>query len=188
MFQDPMDIMDEFDEMFRRLHAEFRQGFSINPLFLGRVNAEFAKKGGLRPTCFMYTPCALDRDECSTCVRINWSGSRGGLVNEADGCDDNGRSTPCGDSACSSIQNPWEEPVTEIQHGNEGLTATTSLPGVTEENVSIAVRNGRIVIDAVCSDRHYREEIPIPERVDAGTIRHTIRNGVLEIVCGAASK
>jgi len=79
------------------------------------------------------------------------------------------------------------ELVPEVLRDAEGVTIAIGIPGVTEENLNIAVRRSTLVIDAVSGDRIYHAETRLPPGSDPSTTAHSLRNGVLEVRVQAAS-
>ena len=100
-----------------------------------------------------------------------------GLIGEEYG-ETEAASDPERDLSTGTVHN---EPVPEIIRHNGGIILTAELPGVTEENLILAVRGDELLIEGVSGDQLYVTRAPIPEEVDAVTMQHTLKNGVLEV-------
>lgn len=91
---------------------------------------------------------------------------------------------------------PQVAPAVDVREDHEGYTLTAGLPGVAEEAVHLTVEDRTLMLDAensIVPPEGYtvlRQEIPairyhavfeLPDRVDIGGIRSTLRNGVLTV-------
>jgi len=74
-----------------------------------------------------------------------------------------------------------KEPVPEMFRDSEVLKIVVDLPGITEENLNITLRNDRIIIDAVTEKQQYQTYAAVPADCDISTLRHSLKNGVLEL-------
>jgi HSP20 family molecular chaperone IbpA len=78
----------------------------------------------------------------------------------------------------------FREPVPEVFHDPDGTKIVVELPGVTEDNLNIAIRRGELIIEAVSGDCMYHMQTPVPNECDPSTMNHSLKNGVLEVtVC-----
>jgi len=90
-----------------------------------------------------------------------------------------------GDPAETSVTDTRAtEPVPEIIPHPDGVTVAVELPGVTEENLNLSVRGPSLLIEAVSADTVYATRAPLPTDADPATIRHSLKNGVLEVSFG----
>ena len=82
----------------------------------------------------------------------------------------------------------FREPVPEVFRDNDGTKIVVELPGVTEENLNLALRKGELIIEAVSGDCMYHTHTPVPKESDPSMMRHSLKNGVLEVtVCGRSN-
>jgi len=84
----------------------------------------------------------------------------------------------------SGTETGTAEPVPETITHPHGITVAVELPGVTEENLNLAVRGPALLIEAVSLDTVYVTRVPLPPDTDPATIRHSLKNGVLEVSFG----
>ena len=77
-------------------------------------------------------------------------------------------------------------PVPEIVCHDGGVTVAVELPGVTGENLNLAVRGGTLLIEGVSEDRVYSARAALPPGTDPASLRHSLKNGVLEVTFGRA--
>jgi HSP20 family molecular chaperone IbpA len=76
---------------------------------------------------------------------------------------------------------PFKEPVPEIFRDHDGTKIVVELPGVTEDNLNLALRRGELIIEAVDGECMYHTHAPVPAESDPLTMRHSLKNGVLEV-------
>ena len=77
------------------------------------------------------------------------------------------------------------EPVPEIFEDSDGTKIVVELPGVTEDNLNLAIRRSELIIEAVDGDCMYRTHAIVPAGSDPAMMRHSLKNGVLEVtLCG----
>jgi len=88
----------------------------------------------------------------------------------------------CGEIPAREMQD--YEPVPEVFRDEDGVTIAVELPGVTEENLNLACRKGNLIIEAVLEDRQYSARAELPAETDPATMRHSLKNGVLEVNFG----
>jgi HSP20 family molecular chaperone IbpA len=92
---------------------------------------------------------------------------------------------------------PQVAPVVDVKEDGEGYTLTANLPGVPEGAVQLTVEDRTLMLDAendVAAPEgytvlrreipalHYRAVFELPDRVDVGAVKSTLRNGVLTVV------
>ncbi|KQC03487.1 MAG: hypothetical protein APR53_05165 [Methanoculleus sp. SDB] len=73
------------------------------------------------------------------------------------------------------------EPHREVQCDGDDVRITADIPGADAGDIRFAVRGQRLVIAAPAGDRLYRSVVDLPP-VRGGSVTHTFRHGVLEIV------
>ena len=78
----------------------------------------------------------------------------------------------------------FREPVPEIFQDHDGTKIVVELPGVTEDNLNLALRKRELIIEAVDGDCIYHAVAPVPAGADPTTISHSLKNGVLEVTLG----
>lgn len=76
------------------------------------------------------------------------------------------------------------EPVAEVHRIGNEVKVIADLPGITEEALRLDVRGKTLVIDAGDADRPYHTSAALPP-VDPGSMRKTLKNGVLEVTFSA---
>ena len=81
----------------------------------------------------------------------------------------------------------FREPVPEIFHDNEGTKIVVELPGVTEDNLNLALRRSELIIEAVDGNCVYHAVATVPAETDPVTMSHSLKNGVLEVTLGVRS-
>lgn len=72
------------------------------------------------------------------------------------------------------------ETVVEIHRIGNEVKVITDLPGITEEALRLDVKGNTLLIDAGDAEHHYHSSAGLP-RVDPGSMKKTLKNGVLEV-------
>jgi HSP20 family protein len=72
------------------------------------------------------------------------------------------------------------EPTAEVHHIGNEVKVIADLPGITEDALRLDLKGSTLVIDAGDADHHYRTSAELPP-VDTGSMRMTLKNGVLEV-------
>jgi HSP20 family molecular chaperone IbpA len=72
------------------------------------------------------------------------------------------------------------EPVAEVHRIGDETRVIAELPGATDDTIRLAVNGSTLVIDAGEAEDHYHSTADLPP-VDAASMQHTFRNGVLEV-------
>jgi HSP20 family molecular chaperone IbpA len=72
------------------------------------------------------------------------------------------------------------EPLTEVHTIGNEVKVVTELPGITDDEVRIRVRDNSLVIDAGDGDHHYHTTTALPA-IDAASMQRTLKNGILEV-------
>ncbi|MGL4243554.1 MAG: Hsp20/alpha crystallin family protein [Beijerinckiaceae bacterium] len=81
------------------------------------------------------------------------------------------------------------EPMVDCFDEGDAVLVTAELPGVLAGEISLSVEAGVLTIETTGA-RRYRARQPLPAPVDAGSLSHEFRNGILEAriaKAGAAS-
>ena len=88
-----------------------------------------------------------------------------------------------------SIINPrdTQDPAPEVHRVADEVKVVAGLPGVDKESIRLDVRDGEIVIMADGNGQHYRTSADLPP-VDAGSMRWSFKNGVLEVTFAASGE
>lgn len=72
------------------------------------------------------------------------------------------------------------EPLVDVFDEEEEIVVVVELPGVSEEEIEVAVREDILSLETV-GERKYAKEVLLPCAVEAETLQQTYRNGILEI-------
>ena len=75
-------------------------------------------------------------------------------------------------------------PVAEVHRIDNEVKVIVELPGAPAESVTLAVEDGKLVIDAEGCMSHYHTTADLPP-VNADSIQSSFRNGVLEVTFAA---
>lgn len=73
------------------------------------------------------------------------------------------------------------EPIVDIFEEEDGLSVIVELPGVTESDIRLQVKDDIMIISADGGDRKYAKEILLPFNVNPDDIKSAYRHGILEI-------
>ena len=88
-------------------------------------------------------------------------------------------------SPCCIPHGAEQEVAAEVHRAGDEVIVTAELPGIGEDALRLAVRGSSLRIDAGDADRHFRGTVELPP-VDPGSMRSSIRNGVLEVTFRSA--
>ena len=72
------------------------------------------------------------------------------------------------------------EPVAEVHHIGNEVKVITGLPGITDGALRLDVQGDQLIIDAGDANHHYHTSAALPP-VDTGSMKKSLRNGVLEV-------
>ncbi|MEN6443467.1 MAG: hypothetical protein ABFC71_06930 [Methanoregula sp.] len=72
------------------------------------------------------------------------------------------------------------EPVAEVHRIGDEVKVIVEMPGVSEENLNMQLNDHTLTLEAAGSARTYHTTAGLPP-VDPASIRHTLKNGVLEV-------
>lgn len=70
---------------------------------------------------------------------------------------------------------------TSFDEKENSLTITAEMPGITKQDVKVAVEEGLVTIRAEKGDKKYHTEIPFNSELDSDTAKATYTNGILEL-------
>jgi HSP20 family protein len=73
------------------------------------------------------------------------------------------------------------EPLIDVLDENDSVTVVAELAGFERRNITVRVKDQRLMLLAKTSDRKYRKSLNLPKRVIASTMYTKYKNGVLEI-------
>jgi len=73
------------------------------------------------------------------------------------------------------------EPITDVFNEKDEVVVISEMPGVSEDAVSVELKDDILEIYAVAKDRKYRKEVLLPAKVKYNTLSRTYKNGILEI-------
>ena len=76
------------------------------------------------------------------------------------------------------------EPLLDIYEEDDHVLVLVELPGVTKENVSLEVVNGRLMLSAQRGKTTYRKEVDLPEKCSAEQMNWDCSNGILQVRFG----
>ncbi|WP_208948482.1 Hsp20/alpha crystallin family protein [Segnochrobactrum spirostomi] len=72
------------------------------------------------------------------------------------------------------------EPLVDLYDEEDGLVVTAELPGVSEEEIALTIEDGALLLET--KGRHrYAKRIELPGVVDAASLEHSHRNGILQV-------
>lgn len=77
-----------------------------------------------------------------------------------------------------------QEPVAEVHSTENEVRVIANLPGITEEELRLGVKDNLLVIDAGDADHHCHTTAELPP-VDPASMQKTLKNGVLEVTFAA---
>ncbi len=83
-----------------------------------------------------------------------------------------------------AVENPevvTRDPLVDVMLTESAIYLTAEMPGVGGDDVRVDLDQGKLSIQAE-GDRRYYSLIDLPADVDAETLKHTFKNGVLDIV------
>jgi HSP20 family protein len=79
----------------------------------------------------------------------------------------------------STVREPLVD--TSLDEKDSTLTITAEMPGITKQDVKVAVDDGLITIHAEKGDKKYHTELPIDTELDSDAAKATYTNGILEL-------
>jgi HSP20 family protein len=79
----------------------------------------------------------------------------------------------------STIREPLVD--TSLDEKDNTLTITAEMPGITKQDVKVAVDDGLVTISAEKGEKKYHTGLPIDTELDSDTAKATYTNGILEL-------
>ena len=82
------------------------------------------------------------------------------------------------------VENPevqTRDPLVDVMLTESSISLTAEMPGVLRDEVRVSVDDAKLTILAE-GERRYSSSVDLPEDVDPNTMKHTFKNGVLDIV------
>ena len=73
------------------------------------------------------------------------------------------------------------EPMVDVFDEQDHVLLVAEMPGVSEGDVRIELKDDILTISAAKGDKKYRKEVLLPQAFAAAQMSHTCRNGVLEV-------
>jgi HSP20 family molecular chaperone IbpA len=83
-----------------------------------------------------------------------------------------------------AVENPevvTRDPLVDVMLTESAIYLTADLPGVSGDEVRVGFDQGKLTIEGE-GDRRYHSAVDLPADVDPDTLKHTFKNGVLDIV------
>ena len=88
------------------------------------------------------------------------------------------------DSSRSAVENPevvTRDPLVDVILTESAIYLTAEMTGVTADDVRVGLDRDQLTIQAE-GERRYQSLVDLPADVDPDTLKHTFKNGVLDIV------
>jgi HSP20 family protein len=82
------------------------------------------------------------------------------------------------------VENPevvTRDPLVDVMLTESAIYLTAEMSGVSGDDVRVGFDSGRLTIQGE-GDRRYFSSVDLPADVDPDTLKHTFKNGVLDIV------
>jgi HSP20 family protein len=73
------------------------------------------------------------------------------------------------------------EPLVDIFDEKDYILVVAELPGVTEDQIQVAVADDVLTLSSTGRDRKYAKKVVLPAIVDPASLRRTYQNGILEV-------
>lgn len=83
-----------------------------------------------------------------------------------------------------AVENPevvTRDPLVDVMLTESAIYLTAEMSGVTGDDVRVGFDSGKLTIQGE-GDRRYYTSVDLPADVDPDTLKHTFKNGVLDIV------
>ena len=83
-----------------------------------------------------------------------------------------------------AIENPevvTRDPLVDVMLTESAIYLTAEMPGITADDIRVGLDRGQLTIQGE-RDRRYYSSVDLPADVDPDTLKHTFKNGVLDIV------
>ncbi len=82
----------------------------------------------------------------------------------------------------------YREPLTDVMEGENTISITAEIPGVTKEDIDLEVTEDTVKIKVDTPERKYYKEIALPEKVIPDSAKASYKNGILDVVLEKARK
>jgi len=79
----------------------------------------------------------------------------------------------------SNVRQPLVD--TNFDEKENALTITAEMPGITKEDVKVAIQDGLVTIQAEKGDKRYKTELPVNSELDDENAKASYTNGILEL-------
>lgn len=73
------------------------------------------------------------------------------------------------------------EPITDVFNENDEIRIYVEMPGVSQDDIKLDLKEDILDISAQTGDRKYHKEILLPAKVNAETMTSSYNNGILEV-------
>jgi len=73
------------------------------------------------------------------------------------------------------------EPITDVFDEDQEIRIYAEMPGVSQEDIKLDLKEDILDISAQAGDRKYHKEILLPAKVNAETMTSSYNNGILEV-------
>lgn len=83
-----------------------------------------------------------------------------------------------------AVENPEvmaRDPLVDVMLTESAIYLTAEMPGVPSDEVRVTVETGKLTMRGE-GERRYFSSVELPADVDTDTLKHTFKNGVLDIV------
>ena len=79
----------------------------------------------------------------------------------------------------SNVHNPLVDSIFDEKENT--LIITAEMPGITKQDIKVAVGNGLVTIQAEKGDKKYHSELPVNHELDEDLAKASYTNGILEL-------
>ena len=89
-----------------------------------------------------------------------------------------------GETPRPAVENPevvTRDPLVDVILTESAIYLTADMPGITADDVRVGLEGGRLLLQGE-GERRYYSSVDLPADVDPDTLKHTFKNGVLDIV------
>ncbi len=83
-----------------------------------------------------------------------------------------------------TVENPevvTRDPLVDVILTESAIYLTADMPGISSDDVRVGIDAGRLTVQGE-GERRYYSSVDLPGDVDPNTLKHTFKNGVLDIV------
>jgi len=74
------------------------------------------------------------------------------------------------------------EPIIDVFDEKDEIRVYSEMPGVSQEDIKLDLKEDILDISAQSGDRKYRKEVLLPAKVKAETLESSYKNGILEVI------